>query len=565
MKIRQLFIYIFGGAILLSLVNFGIALYLQSQMENFSTAADVRYQSYQRADELRQSSDDLTRLARTYVVTGDEKYKKMYEAVLDIRNGVKPRPEAYHLIYWDLVLNTGDKPKPDGKTVPLQKMMVELNFSEQEFGLLKEAQANSDGLVNLEVEAMKSAAKGDLDTARTLMHGAKYHQEKAKIMKPIDSFFTSLEQRTLKNVTDIQNAVSRSIFLLVLCLVALVCLSIIGYLLIVKRVERPVNDLSNLVQHVQDNLDLTQESKYQSKDEIGVLASGFNTLILSFRDILSETKNIVTRVDLESQQTASRTSQCHDRLSRQMQETDMVATAATEMTAAMNEIASSTATAKDSANNASDLAAAGNQSGEVSLQSMNSLQSYIRRSSESVNVLETEFKQIESVLGVIKNIAEQTNLLALNAAIEAARAGDQGRGFAVVADEVRTLAQRTQESTGEIESMMERLSKGVSNTVESMGRGLSEVDTTRDSVAKTIDLLRTINDSVDTLNGLSMQVASATEEQSATIGTIDESIGAVRDLTQDTMGDMDVLAENSRELSKLVEGLNQKITVFRVA
>lgn len=117
---------------------------LITEADELMDASEVRYASYQIADELRQGSDDLTRLARTYSLTGNEDYEKMYMDILAIRDGKMPTPEKYHQIYWDLVLEYGDKPKPDGKTHSLTERMQALGFTQKEFELLNEAKANSD-------------------------------------------------------------------------------------------------------------------------------------------------------------------------------------------------------------------------------------------------------------------------------------------------------------------------------------------------------------------------------------------------------------------------------------
>ncbi len=191
---------VIGLGIVISVVT---VLQLNGLLQTVNQMSQVRYQSYQAADELRQSSDDLTRLGRTYVLTGDEAYEKMYMDILAIRNGDKPRPQNYHTIYWDLVLNYGQKPKADGARVSLQKMMENLGFTQSEFQLLKQAQQNSDALVNMEVKAMNAVkglypdssgnytrrAEPDMAMAAKLLHSKEYHQEKAKIMAPIDEFF----------------------------------------------------------------------------------------------------------------------------------------------------------------------------------------------------------------------------------------------------------------------------------------------------------------------------------------------------------------------------------------
>lgn len=177
-----------------------------------SSAAEARRTlSLQLADELRQSSDDLTRLARTYVVTGDSKWEEQYFTVLDIRNGKKPRPPGYEKIHWDF-LAAGQQPGHPGQSTeqPLLETMKEAGFSEAEFAKLKEAAANSDDLVKTEtiamnlVKGLRADDKGqfvlkgvpDQAQATAMMHDLAYHQYKAKIMKPVDEFLVILDERT---------------------------------------------------------------------------------------------------------------------------------------------------------------------------------------------------------------------------------------------------------------------------------------------------------------------------------------------------------------------------------
>ena len=177
-------------------------------------AESRRYESYKLADELRQSSDDLTRMARTYVVTGNARYEEYFKRILAIRNGEAPRPENYDGIYWDLVTATGDKPTPDGEPVALEDLMRRANFTELEFAKLREAQGESDALVALEARAM-AAVKGrypdengqytragptDLALARGLLHGEAYHAAKSRIMAPIDEFLQMVESRTQREI-----------------------------------------------------------------------------------------------------------------------------------------------------------------------------------------------------------------------------------------------------------------------------------------------------------------------------------------------------------------------------
>ncbi len=186
--------------------------------------------------ELRQSSDDLTRLARTYAVTGDPDYEKMYWDIIKIRNGELPRPLHYNRIYWDFILDYKDKPIDKGREVSLLKLMKETGFTKEEFKLLEEAKNNSDGLIKLETIAM-NAVKGlfadnsgnftikkepNRQMAIKLLHSKKYHIEKAKIMRPINKFMEILEERTNSEVNEILQSVQTRVIILIILLIAII-------------------------------------------------------------------------------------------------------------------------------------------------------------------------------------------------------------------------------------------------------------------------------------------------------------------------------------------------------
>ena len=226
------------GWVVLALL-FGGALYRVRQTQaQVSLANEARYQSYILADELRQSSDDLTRLARTYVVTGDAKYEQQYLEILDIRGGKKPRPHNYERIYWDFVAAGETMPRPRGEAIALSELMKRAGFSEQEFAKLKEAENNSNALVKTEVAAM-NAVKGlfddgsgrfvekdgpDMEMARKLLHSDDYHRFKAQIMKPVDAFLGLLDERTGQAVARAEEASRQAFLVAVLLLLASVLL-----------------------------------------------------------------------------------------------------------------------------------------------------------------------------------------------------------------------------------------------------------------------------------------------------------------------------------------------------
>lgn len=205
-----MFVSLFFVVFALCCATYFIQFELKLRTDELEKAYQARYVAYQLADELRQSSDDLTRLARTYVMTGDEKYEKQYLDIIDIRNGKKPRPQGYNRIYWDFVAANGQKPRPDSDLqISLIDLLKQNNFTKEELAKLEEAAANSDGLIKAETIAM-NARKGlvpdgkgnfvpghaDLAAAEGMLHNQYYHQEKAKIMQPIDDFYIMLDKRT---------------------------------------------------------------------------------------------------------------------------------------------------------------------------------------------------------------------------------------------------------------------------------------------------------------------------------------------------------------------------------
>jgi len=241
--------------ITVGIIVLGILSILMNQNEKaLDQKQEQRYQSYLLADQLRQSSDDLTRAARTYVLTSNVQYEKMYWDILAIRNGEKPRPQGYDRIYWDLVLNEGDKPRADAETIALQALMKKNGFTEEEFAKLREAQNNSDELVKMETIAM-NAIKGlyddgtghyvkkgepDFEMARRIMHDEQYHKHKAAIMKPIDEFLRLLNERTKAEVEYYEKMTNVLVFIIQLVVLSLAVLSIFIGIFVTRRLLKQI-------------------------------------------------------------------------------------------------------------------------------------------------------------------------------------------------------------------------------------------------------------------------------------------------------------------------------------
>ena len=235
-----------------------------------------------------------------------------------------------------------------------------------------------------------------------------------------------------------------------------------------------------------------------------------------------------------------------------------------EMTATVQEVASHAAHAAEAATSARDEAQGGQRVVSANIDAIQRLADEVMQTAELINRLAEDSNAIGTVLDVIRGIAEQTNLLALNAAIEAARAGEQGRGFAVVADEVRTLAQRTQESTSEIQDMIERLQAGARNAVEAMEKGRAGAESSVRQAVTAGESLQAINQAVAAISDMNLQIATAAEEQSAVAEEINRNITTINMVADETAVGAEQTAEASQELARLAMNLQRIVSQFRV-
>jgi class 3 adenylate cyclase/HAMP domain-containing protein len=296
-------VFISVGVLLLLLVSNS---FISRKKANELAEAELqKYYSYQLADELRQSSDDLTRMARTYAVTGNEKYQKFFNRILTIRNGETPRPQDYNDIYWDLVTGDAEQDSADaGEKISLESRMLSAGFTVQEFSLLKDSQNQSDSLVKLENIAMH-ALKGEFDDgtgsfqfkktpdqplAIQILHSQQYHEAKAKIMKPLRDFTQMVNHRTSILVSGLQKEVNRRVQLGLVLALALLGLLSIGYTVILRLVLRPIRLLSLAVQQLEQGK-FAEIQSIRGVRELNQLVTAFNQMasILHQREKEKET------------------------------------------------------------------------------------------------------------------------------------------------------------------------------------------------------------------------------------------------------------------------------------
>ncbi len=340
-------------------------------------------------------------------------------------------------------------------------------------------------------------------------------------------------------------------------------LSIVIGQLFSRAMLKPILALSHTLQDIEQDTDLRHRVSILSDDEMGVAGRALNSMMENFCTIFEAVNNTVNQVVTSSQEAAKATEESNTSVMAGKDELTMLATAMTEMTVTIQEIALQTSQAAQFANDTKAATTECQKMMRASITSLQHLSSGVNEGAEVIRQLEANSNDVTQVLDVIRSVAEQTNLLALNAAIEAARAGEQGRGFAVVADEVRTLAQRTQKSTEEIQGLIESLQTGAGKAVVAMERSREEVATSVDLSDQTNKSLQDIVDISHKINDVTITVASATEQQSASATEIQANTARINDMFDRTSVAMAETASSSQNLEHIAQDLQALANKFK--
>ncbi|HAT6346738.1 TPA: methyl-accepting chemotaxis protein [Aeromonas hydrophila] len=551
--------------ILLSLVFFAYS-WSGTQLEQ---SYQQRYQSYLLADELRQSSDDLTRLGRTYVITKDPAYEQQYMRILAIRNGEQNRPQGYNRIYWDFVAANGQNPRPDSQVRRgLIDLMKETGFTEEELAKLNEAKNNSDALVNTEVAAFKLVQQTDGDLAANqqkaiaMMHDKAYHQNKGRIMSPIDDFYVMMEHRTQQAVDDAtsQSAMLRYLFIAL----GLVLMFFLWrtYKALLDLVGTSVSQLRSDLNHLAEG-DFSQPIKVPAgakESLIGLLATMQGTL-----------KGIIAQVSHSSEELSGSADSIAQIAEQTAQFATSQQTSTQTMAAAIEELVVSISHLSDNATHADELSkvsantlAEGSGVIKQTLDSIQSISDTVSNAASSIADLNSHTQQISEIIEVIRGIADQTNLLALNAAIEAARAGEQGRGFAVVADEVRNLASRSAASTQQITGMIGKIQSGADASIRSMENTVNNVSRGVSLASQTGEAIASIQNHAANLTGLMGEISHTLREQSTAANEVVSTVGNITSLSEQSGDAARHVSQEAAKLKQLSRLLRQEMAHFKL-
>ncbi|MBP0598256.1 HAMP domain-containing protein [Herbaspirillum sp. LeCh32-8] len=492
-------------------------------------AANTRYRSYQLAQELKQSSQDLTSAVRSYAATGNAQYETRYREIVDIV--------------------TGKKARPNGQMISTIDMMKQAGFTEQELGKLTQAQNLSLALIQTEEQAMaavkgmfddgsgKLARKGepDLALASKLVNDKAYEAKVAEIMKPVDEFVALMDARTGDNMVAASRASGNAFLACAGMLTLMLALSIAALCVLFVAIRSQLHRGLKAAELLATG-DLRVKLAIERDDEIGRLMGAINGIGQGLAQVVATVRNSTETINVAAGEIATGNMDLSNRTESQASSLEETASSMEELTSTVQQNTANAREANQLANTASELA---NRGGSV-----------VGNVVQTMDSIKQSSSKIADIISVIDGIAFQTNILALNAAVEAARAGEQGRGFAVVASEVRSLAQRSATAAKEIKEL-------IVDSVEKVDAGGKLVDEAGATMGELVSSVRHVAE-------IMHEITMASEEQSTGIAQVNDAIVQMEALTQQNAALVEQAAAAAGSLREQSDSLMRDVSIFKL-
>lgn len=415
-------------------------------------------------------------------------------------------------------------------------------------------------VIKLRKIAIDNATSENINVDAT--HWFEQATKRIGVLKDIEDELTS---SLLLLTKDNQNNAFNSLLYYVISSLLILLLVAIFSFYILKELHNQVTDLTCVMSKVSDGNDLTVRAKFTGKSELGLISTALNLTLEKFAGAMSEISTSSTMLAAASEETSQTCEHNSRSLVEQQDEITLIATAIEELSATVKEVAGNTQLAADSAKEADEQAQGGAGIVQESYHSIERLAEEINNLALRITSLHESSNNITSVVDVIKSVAEQTNLLALNAAIEAARAGEQGRGFAVVADEVRTLAQRTQQSTSEIEGFISALQTDANSAYSVIEKSQKMAGNAVENSKNVEQTLGAITHSVSNIFAMTEQVAVAVEEQAMVTQDVAKNVVNIEHKSMESATGSTQITTTAKEQAMLAVTLQDISTIFKIS
>lgn len=388
-------------------------------------------------------------------------------------------------------------------------------------------------------------------------------QQLQSLMAQTDELQTAVRNIAESSRSSATESISTSSWINSIITIVSIGLAVLISWLTVRSISQPLSRVNHMLNIMAEG-NLTERVDYDAQDEFGELATNTNKLTGNLRKLIEGIANRATQLATAAEQSSNVSEETTNSIDEQRRQIEQVATATQEMNNTASEMSDGADQALREIQHSDDEATRVREISDKNRSTIEQLAHEIKGASQVIDQLSENSSNIGGILDVIRGIADQTNLLALNAAIEAARAGEQGRGFAVVADEVRTLASRTQESTEEIQDMIESLQNDSKRAVEVMNRGREQAELSVHQSDEAAQALQSITESVHQASDSSNHIANAAQEQSSTAHDISERLESIVSIAEQTASGSKQTAQASNEVAKLADELQDSVKSFRV-
>lgn len=543
----------------------------------------------------RAENQQALKALQATIIAYDQKVKRLIDADKSTTDALKPLgalSDKYAQTFGDMLESTtsGALASADGERVRELRTVADLRYGMTTFRLMLRRYIAVPNDVNKKVlmdtidtflsditkarSGLPATLSSQLEEAHAgirryrevLVEVAGLFEQKQNMREQVDQESKAMD-KIMTGLMDTQQRLAREdqrsafIQMAVLTVLALV-IGLFASVVISRQITSPLALTVDLARRIAKG-DLTVQAKSNRKDELGDLQNAMQDMAQNLNTLVQGIGNGVTHISTSAEKLSAMSEQTSAGVRQQKSEVDQVATAMHEMASTVQEVARNTTDASAAATLADQQARHGSTVVKQATAQISELAVAIEELGGAMNVLSQDSEQIGKVIDVIKAVAEQTNLLALNAAIEAARAGEQGRGFAVVADEVRSLAQRTQDSTKEIEALIVTLQQGTQAASALMASSRERTLDTVELAQKAELAITEINQSIGTIQEMSLQISAAAEQQSAVADEINRSIVSVRDVADQSAVASEESAAATIELASLGQDLQRMTAHFR--